>query len=599
MKGGTAVSKSVSVSGKNKEGKREKGAFAVLKRLIPFIAQYKGSLILCILFSAAGVILQLYVPILFGEAIDRIIGAGAVDFYGLSVCLLKVVVVACVSAVCVWGMNLFGNRISYNTVKSLRSRAIRHLQRLPVSFFDKNSAGDTVSRIIADTDVVCDGLLLGFTQLFSGVVTIIVTLVFMFIKSPVITGMIVLLTPLSFIVARFISKKTFGLFKKQSRTRGEQLALIDEIINGQKTVKANGYEKRATERFKGINDRLVNDSCRAIFSSSLTNPSTRFINSVIYAGVALIGINLIRSGSLTVGGLSVMLAYANQYMKPFNDISSVITELQNALVCADRMFELMQEEPMQEETDNRLFCTKGKVEIENLYFSYDKSRPLIEDFSLSVSPGTRVAVVGPTGCGKTTLINLLMRFYDADSGSISVDSVPIDSVTRRSLRKNFGMVLQDTWIMNSTVRENIRFGRPEAQDDEIIKAAEAAHCMGFIKQLPDGLDTVLNENTLSQGQRQLLCIARVMLCRPPMLILDEATSNIDTRTEVLIQRAFDELMCGRTSFVVAHRLSTVVDASVIIVMRSGHIVESGTHEQLMKKGGFYSELYNSQFLPPA
>ena len=446
---------------------------------------------------------------------------------------------------------------------------------------------------------MCDGLLLGFTQLFSGIVTIIVTLVFMFIKSPVITGMIVLLTPLSFIVARVISKKTFGLFKKQSRTRGEQLALIDEIINGQKTVKANGYEKRATERFKGINDRLVNDSCRAIFSSSLTNPSTRFINSVIYAGVALIGINLIRSGSLTVGGLSVMLAYANQYMKPFNDISSVITELQNALVCADRMFELMQEEPMQEEKDNRLFCTKGKVEIEKLYFSYDKSRPLIEDFSLSVSPGTRVAVVGPTGCGKTTLINLLMRFYDADSGSISVDSVPIDSVTRRSLRENFGMVLQDTWIMNSTVRENIRFGRPEAQDDEIIKAAEAAHCMGFIKQLPDGLDTVLNENTLSQGQRQLLCIARVMLCRPPMLILDEATSNIDTRTEVLIQRAFDELMCGRTSFVVAHRLSTVVDASVIIVMRSGHIIESGTHEQLMKKGGFYSELYNSQFSPPA
>ena len=372
--------KTANKAAKKSGGKGTENSFAVLKKLLPFILEYKGSLVLCILFSAIGVILQLYVPILFGEAIDRIIGVGAVDFYGLSVCLLKVVVVAFVSAVCVWGMNLFGNRISYNTVKSLRSKAIRHLQRLPISFFDQNSSGDTVSRIIADTDVVCDGLLLGFTQLFSGIVTIVVTLVFMFIKSPVITGMIVLLTPLSFIVARIISKKTFGLFIKQSKTRGEQLALIDEIINGQKTVKAFGYEKRATERFKGINDRLVKDSCHAIFSSSLTNPSTRFINSVIYAGVALIGINLIRSGSLTVGGLSVMLAYANQYMKPFNDISSVITELQNALVCADRMFELMQEEPMQEETDNKLFCTEGKVEIEKLYFSYDKSRPLIEDF---------------------------------------------------------------------------------------------------------------------------------------------------------------------------------------------------------------------------
>ncbi len=568
---------------------------AAIKNLMPIIGAHKGLLVLSFVLAAASVILQLYVPIVFGNAIDNIIAKGNVNFGEVTRLLIRAAVIIAVSGAATFLMTLINNRVTYRVVQEIRSRAIRRIQKLPLSFLDTRSTGDTVSRVITDTDVLSDGLLLGFTQLFSGVVTIAVTLVFMFSKNAAVSLLVVALTPLSFFVAKFISGRSFNLFIKQSEIRGRQTGLTDEMISGQKTVRAFGYQKTAAARFQKVNGELTECGKKAVFYSSLTNPSTRFVNNIIYAGVALCGVLLIPGGSLTVGGLAVMLAYANQYMKPFNDISSVITELQNALACATRVFELLNEPEETPDPQKELGVCSGRLELKDVCFSYDKSRPLIEDLNLTVRPGQRVAIVGPTGCGKTTLINLLMRFYDTDSGTISADGVPIKEVTRRSLRKNFGMVLQETWIKSGTVRENIAFGKPDASDEEIIAAAKAAHCYEFIKRLPQGLDTPLYEGSLSQGQKQLLCIARVMLCVPPMLILDEATSSIDTRTELLVQRAFENLMKGRTSFIVAHRLSTVRDASVILVMRDGKIIEQGTHEELLKKHGFYENLYNSQF----
>ena len=568
---------------------------STLLRLTPFIGKYWLALLLSIIFAAASVVLQLYAPILFGDAIDQILGVNNVNFSPMFGYLNKILIVIAVSALCTWLMNLLNNRITYKIVQDIRSKSIRHLQKLPLSYLDGHSSGDIVSRIIADADVICDGLLLGFTQIFSGVITIIMTLFFMFSKNVKVSALVVILTPLSFVVARFISRKSFSMFKKQSELRGQQTALIDEIIGNQKVVKAFGYEDRASSRFKAINEDLVNYSKRAIFYSSMTNPSTRFVNSLVYAGVALMGVLLIPGGSLTVGGLSVLLAYANQYMKPFNDISSVVTELQNALACASRVFSLLDEPEESEDAPSELGQAKGSVEVKDVAFRYVKDRPLIEDFNLNVKPGMRIAIVGPTGCGKTTLINLLMRFYDVNSGKISIDGTPIDQVSRHSLRGNYGMVLQETWLKEGTVRDNICFGNPNASEEDIIKAAKASHCWEFIQQLPNGLDTVLTDGSLSQGQKQLLCIARVMLKIPPMLILDEATSNIDTLTELQIQEAFDTLMEGRTSFVVAHRLSTIRNASLILVMKDGKIIEQGNHQELLEKGGFYSTLYNSQF----
>lgn len=566
----------------------------VLRRLLPYIGRHRLLLVLSLVLSAAAVILQLYVPVLFGSAIDRIVGTGRVDFAEMVQYLLKILLLATASGVFTWLMSLMNNRMTYRIVQELRSEATEHLQALPLSYLDAHSTGDIVSRIISDIDVLSDGLLLGFSQLFSGVVTIVVTLIFMFTTNVTISLLVVLLTPLSFLVARFVSSRSYRMFRKQSELRGQQTALIDELIGNQKVVKVFGYEKRAEERFEKINDELVQCSKQAVFFSSLTNPSTRFVNSVVYAGVALAGVLMIPA-SLTVGGLSVLLSYANQYMKPFNDISSVVTELQNALACASRIFSLLDQPRETPDADGTLENVQGNVELRDVSFRYEKDRPLIEHLDLTAQSGMRIAIVGPTGCGKTTLINLLMRFYDIDSGSIRIDGKPIDRLSRHALRSSFGMVLQDTWVKNDTVRENIRFGKPDATDDEIIHAAKLAHCRSFIRRLPNGLDTVLTEDSLSQGQKQLLCIARVMLCLPPMLILDEATSSIDTRTELQIQSAFDTLMQGRTSFIVAHRLSTVRDASCILVMRDGKIIEQGTHKELLEKGGFYSELYNSQF----
>ena len=570
---------------------------SALSRLLPYIGKYWPALLISIIFAAASVILQLYAPILFGDAIDQILGKDNVNFSPMFSYLNRILIVIVLAALCTWLMNLLNNHITYKVVQDIRSKSIRHIQKLPLSYLDGHSSGDIVSRVIADADVISDGLLLGFTQIFSGVITIIVTLFFMFSKNVKVSLLVVLLTPLSFLVARFISRRSFSMFKKQSELRGQQTALIDELIGNQKVVKAFGYEDRASSRFKTINEDLVKYSKRAIFYSSMTNPSTRFVNSLVYAGVALLGVLLIPGGSLTVGGLSVLLAYANQYMKPFNDISSVVTELQNALACAARVFSLLDEKEESPESSEELAPAKGTVEIKDVAFRYEENRPLIEGFNLSVKPGMRIAIVGPTGCGKTTLINLLMRFYDVDSGNISIDGTPIDSVTRHSLRSNYGMVLQETWLKQGTVRDNICFGNPSATEDEIIRAAKASHCWEFIQRLPNGLDTVLTDGSLSQGQKQLLCIARVMLKIPPMLILDEATSNIDTLTELQVQQAFDTLMEGRTSFVVAHRLSTIRNASLILVMKDGKIVEQGSHQELLEKGGFYCKLYNSQFQP--
>ena len=577
------------------KNRKQKNSMEVLIKILKLIGKYKIFLALSIILAGISVVLQLYVPILFGKAIDEIVAEHNVNFGRMVYYLEQIIVFAVVSALATWIMNLFNNRMTFRIVQDIRSKSIKHIQKLPLSYLDSHSTGDIVSRIIADADILSDGLLLGFTQLFSGVITIIATLIFMFSKNFWITIMVIVLTPLSFFVAKFISSRSYTMFQKQSKTRGQQTAFIEEMIGNQKVVKAFGYEEKASSRFDVINDKLQKYSQQAVFYSSLTNPCTRFVNNIIYAGVALVGAFIIPNGLLTVGGLSVMRAYANQYMKPFNDISSVITEMQNALACASGIFEFLEQREESQDAEGTVDNVKGQVDIQNVSFSYDKSKKLIEDFNLQAKEGMRVAIVGPTGCGKTTFINLLMNFYNVDKGDILVDGHSIKDLSRHALRSCYGMVLQDTWIKQGTVRENIAFGKPNATDDEIIKAAKEAHSWEFIERLPKGLDTVLSEDSISQGQKQLLCITRVMLCRPPMLILDEATSSIDTRTEVQIQEAFDKLMEGRTSFVVAHRLSTIRNASLILVMNEGKIIEQGSHEELLAKGGFYSKLYNSQF----
>ena len=584
----------MSISKKTKSSSME-----TFKKVLRFIGRYRFLLIASIVLAAVSVILQLYVPILFGNAIDEIVARNQVHFSKMWQYLWQILILAALSGAASWVMNLINNRMTYRTVQDIRTKAIRHIQVLPLSYLDRHSTGDIISRVIADADTLSDGLLLGFTQLFSGVVTIMGTLVFMFSKNVFITLLVIVLTPLSFFVAKFISSHSFQMFRRQSEARGAQTALIEEMIGNQKVVQAFGYEEKSSARFSRINEELKEASQHAIFYSSLTNPATRFVNNLIYAAVALTGALLIPKGALTVGGLSVMLAYANQYMKPFNDISSVITELQNALACASRIFSLLEEEPESSDASGTLSDVKGNVAIEHVSFRYVPDKPLIEDFNLKAAPGRRIALVGPTGCGKTTFINLLMRFYDVDSGTISVDGKSIRQVSRHALRSSYGMVLQDTWIKSGTVRENIIIGKPEASEEEIIQAAKMSHSWEFIRRLPDGLDTILKEDSLSQGQKQLLCITRVMLCLPSMLILDEATSSIDTRTELIVQEAFDRLMQGRTSFIVAHRLSTIRGADEILVMKDGSIIEQGTHEKLMEKGGFYKTLYNSQFVNTA
>lgn len=567
----------------------------VFLKLMHFIGKYRFVLIVSILLAMFSVILQLYVPVLFGDAIDEIVSIGNVNFASLGQYLSKIIFCVILASISLWIMNLLNNKMTYHIVQDIRLQAMEHIQKLPLSYIDKHSTGDIVSRIIADTDILSDGLLLGFSQLFSGIVTIIATLFFMFSKNVVISIMVICLTPLSFFVAKFIASRSYTMFKKQSESRGKQTALIDEMIGNQKVVHAFGYEEKASKQFAEINKELQKYSQQAVFYSSITNPSTRFVNNTIYACVAVVGAYMILANSLTVGGLSVLLSYANQYMKPFNDISSVVTEMQNALACASRIFELL-EEPVETNSGNiELNAEPETVDIKNVRFSYNPDKPLIEDFNLHADKGMRVAIVGPTGCGKTTLINLLMRFYEVNGGDISINGVNITDLSRHTLRKCYGMVLQDTWIKSGTVRDNIAFGKPDATDEEIIAASKKAHSYEFIRQLPEQFDTVLNEDSISQGQKQLLCITRVMLCLPPMLILDEATSSIDTRTELMIQETFDTLMKDRTSFVVAHRLSTIRNADLILVMNDGKIVEQGNHTQLLAKNGFYSKLYNSQF----
>lgn len=567
---------------------------STLSKLLKELGKYRLLLLLSIILSCLTVVLTLYIPILFGATIDYIVDDGLSIGYIVG-CLKYIVLLICVNSFLTWFMNIINNNITFNVVKNIRNKAMNKLSRLPLSYVDKQSSGDIVQRMIGDVDQVADGLLLGLTQLFSGIVTIVITLVFMFQKSLLITLLVIILTPLSFIVAKFIASRSYLLFGKQNKTRGQESAYIDEMITNLRLVKVFGYEDRATSRFKKINDELGDYATKATFYSSLTNPCTRAVNSLIYALVALLGAYLILNGYLTVGGLTVLLAYANQYMKPFNDISSVLTELSNALVCADRIFDLIDQESESVETDT-LPSAKGDVCIDNISFRYVEDKPLIDDFSLDVKSGQNIAIVGPTGCGKTTFINLLMRFYDVDKGSISVDGVDIKTVDRYSLRSNYGMVLQDSWIKRASVKENIILGKPDASDEEIIEASKKAHSYEFIKRLPNGFDTVISDDDLSVGQKQLLCITRVMLALPPMLILDEATSSIDTFTEGEIQSAFDSLMEGRTSFVVAHRLSTIYNADVILVMNDGHIIEKGNHGELMKKNGFYTKLYNAQFV---
>lgn len=584
-----------------KKQDKKMASWQAMKQLLPIIGRYRLLLFISIILAAVSVIFQLYVPIIFGRVIDQIVGPGKVDFPAIGQDLVQILILVIVSAAATWLMGLINNKLTYRTVQDIREKAIRQLQLLPLSYLDQHPSGDIVSRIIADTDQLSDGLLLGFSQLFSGLITIVATLAFMLSQSVEITLLVLVLTPLSFIVARFIASRSYQMFRKQSQTRGEQTSLIEEMVNGVKVVKAFGYEKNASSRFAEINHRLQEYSQQATFYSSLTNPATRFINSLIYALVALAGAFAIMGGRLTVGGLSVLLNYSNQYMKPFNDISSVITELQNAAACAGRVFELINEEPEADpvdlnKADGDLPEVKtGSVVFDHVNFSYQADKPLIRDFNLTAKPGMRVALVGPTGCGKTTTINLLMRFYDVDSGGIYLGGRNIKDMSRHALRKNFGMVLQDTWLEEGTVRDNLAYGKEDATDEEIIAAAKAAHSWGFIRRLPQGLDTPLSADSLSAGQKQLLCITRVMLLDPPMLILDEATSSIDTRTEMLIQAAFDKLMQGRTSFVVAHRLSTVVNADLILVMKDGQIIERDKHADLLARGGFYSQLYRSQF----
>lgn len=569
----------------------------VFKRVIAVIGRSKLLLFLSLILSVASVILSLYIPVLAGRAIDGIKLHGNVDFEVIKKCLFGILICAIVGGVLQWVMNIINNRIAYNTVRDIRSKAFSHMQTLPVAFADSHPYGDIVSRITADAEQFADGLILGFSQLFTGVVTIAVTLVFMLTISPLITLAVVVLTPISLFTARFIARRTYSMFKKQSETRGEQTALINEMIQNQKTVQAFSYEDRAVERFDESNEKLRKYSLKSIFFSSLTNPTTRFINNLIYAVVGLMGGIFAIGGMVTVGGFVSFLAYSNQYTKPFNEISGVVTELQNALACAARIFELIDEKPeASDENCLALSDPEGSVEFDNVRFSYDKSKKLIDGFDFFAPSGKTIAVVGPTGCGKTTLINLLLRFYDVDGGSIKVDGENINDITRHSLRHHFGMVLQDTWIKNGTVRENIAFGKPDATDEEIIAAAKAARAHSFIKRLKNGYDTVIGDDDgLSEGERQLLCIARVMLMKPPMLILDEATSSIDTRTELKVQDAFNTLMQGRTSFVVAHRLPTIRHADCILVMKDGKVAEQGTHEELLAKNGFYTKLYNSQF----
>ena len=567
---------------------------STLSKLLKELGKYRLLLLLSIVLSCLTVVLTLYIPILFGATIDYIVDDGLSIGYIVD-CLKYITLLICVNSFLTWFMNIINNSITFNVVKNIRNKAMDKLSRLPLSYVDKQSSGDIVQRMIGDVDQVADGLLLGLTQLFSGVVTIVITLVFMFQKSLPITLLVIILTPLSFIVAKFIASRSYLLFDKQNKTRGQESAYIDEMVSNLRLVKAFGYEDRAINRFKDINDELCEYATKATFYSSLTNPCTRAVNSLIYALVALLGAYLILNGHLTVGGLTVLLAYANQYMKPFNDISSVLTELSNALVCADRIFDLIDQESESVEND-MLPTSKGNVCIDNISFRYEKDKPLIDDFSLDVKNGQNIAIVGPTGCGKTTFINLLMRFYDVDKGMISVDGVDIKTVDRHSLRSNYGMVLQDTWIKRASVKENIILGKTDASDEEIIEASKKAHSYEFIKRLPNGFDTVISDDDLSVGQKQLLCITRVMLALPPMLILDEATSSIDTFTENEIQSAFDSLMENRTSFVVAHRLSTIYNADVILVMKDGHIIEKGNHAELMAKNGFYTKLYNAQFV---
>lgn len=551
-------------------------------------------IVISFVLAALTVVLTLYIPVLFGNSIDLMLYT-PVDWVQLKGILLKVCVLIVVCAILTWIMNVVNNKVAYGVIRQLRSKAIRKIQQVPLKYVDSQSSGDIVQRVIADVDQISDGLLLGLTQLFTGIVTIIVTLYFMFQKSVLITLLVLVLTPVSFLVAKFISSRSYTLFGKQSSTRGKQTALIEEMIGNQKVVKAFGYEKTAGKRFETINTELQKYSQQATFYSSITNPSTRFVNSIIYALVALAGAFSILKGNLSVGGLTVLLTYANQYMKPFNDISSVITELQNALACADRVFELIEQPVEVPEGKKVLRNVQGKVDLEHVNFSYVPQTPLIQNFTLHAKPGTHVAIVGPTGCGKTTCINLLMRFYDVDSGTICLDDTNIYDLTRHALRENYGMVLQESWLKKASIKENIRLGKQDATEEQIIQAAKATHAWEFIKRLPDGLESIVDEDALSQGQKQLLCITRVMLALPPVLILDEATSSIDTRTEVQIQKAFDTLMEGRTSFVVAHRLSTIRNADVILVMDHGNIIEQGNHEELMAKNGFYTHLYTSQF----
>ena len=573
---------------------------ATLLKVLSYIKKYKLYIILSLVTAAVTVASSLYIPILTGDAIDYIIGPGKVDYSAILKIIIEACVVMGITAISQWIMNTCNNRITFHVVRDIRDEAFKKIEILPLKYIDANSYGDIVSRVIADTDQFADGLLMGFTQLFTGILTIVGTLGFMLSINAGITLIVVLITPLSLFVASFIAKHTFSMFKLQSQTRGEQTALIDEMIGNQKVVQAFGYQDDSLARFDVINDKLQHYSLRAIFFSSITNPATRFVNSLVYAGVGIFGAFFAINGRLTVGQLSCFLSYANQYTKPFNEISGVITEIQNAIACAARIFELIEEEPQIPDSDNAITmpAVKGNIDIEHVYFSYVPDRPLIEDFNLKVKPGQRVAIVGPTGCGKTTLINLLMRFYDVNSGTISVDGTSIMNMTRHSLRQNIGMVLQDTWLKTGTIRDNIVMGKPDATDEEVIAAAKASHADSFIKRLPDGYNTWITEDggSLSQGQKQLLCITRVMLCLPPMLILDEATSSIDTRTELKIQHAFAQMMQGRTSFIVAHRLSTVREADIILVMKDGKIIEQGRHEELLAKGGFYATLYNSQFV---
>ena len=576
--------------------KKNKGT---LKKVFSYIGKYKYFLILSMFFAAVTVGLTLYAPILVGKAIDCIIGKGNVDFVNMKSILIKVAVIVVSTALIQWLMNVCNNKITYNVSRDLRKKAFEKIEILPFSYIDTHSKGDIVSRVITDVDQLSDGLLMGFTQFFTGVITIIGTLAFMLSVNVFITIVVVFVTPISFFIARFISKKTFNMFLLQSKTRGEQTSFIDEMISNQKVAEAYSMNEENKARFDKINDDLAKYSLKATFFSSITNPATRFVNSIVYAAVALFGAIMAVKGNITVGILSCFLSYANQYTKPFNEISSVVTELQNAIACAARVFELIEETPeLPDKADaTELENVKGSVEINNLYFSYNPDRELLKNVNINVEPGKTVAIVGPTGCGKTTLINLLMRFYDPNNGAILVDEVNTQDVTRQSLRQNFGMVLQDTWLKSGTIADNIRLGKTDATDDEIIEAAKKAHAHSFIKRLPNGYKTKIGEDggSLSQGQKQLLCITRLMLCPPPMLILDEATSSIDTRTEIKIQKAFNTLMKNRTTFIVAHRLSTIQNADLILVMNDGNIIEQGTHVSLYAQKGFYYNLYNSQF----